>query len=517
MLHRSGLVDRELLLSDSERELTNYLHIFEILLEKAVAQKLALGELIELLENYIAQRALPGGLDSDVQRLEGERQAVQIMTVHRSKGLEADVVFLFGGTSNSGNRDPVCVFHDESGRRVAIGRDQKTEAKMELTREEREEDERLLYVALTRARVKLYLPFFPENSLKAFYGYYKHLNNRLCTLIESDRNGVVAELFDIEEVRESSASVEVANADIKDALANWVPPAGLLDDMHDDDARKVFDDMRERHASLQVLSYTAIRSELELEDFKTSVDAIDPPDIVDLPGGRDVGIFLHEAIEKLDLKSFGEKQDEKNWMARIDVRDLFAATMRRHGVRNPRWLDRGREIVFRSLTSPIAIGAAVLAGGLHVTSGVREMEFTYPIPEAHHRMLGSSGAGAWRVERGYLKGFIDYIFQHEGKTYFADWKSDLLPSYESSAVTEHVQLHYSLQAQIYSVGVVRMLGIRSERDYERFGGLLYVFLRGVGLNGDHTSGIYFTRPTWDEIVSYESRLIATPLVERGAQ
>ncbi len=204
-------------------------------------------------------------------------------------------------------------------------------------------------------------------------------------------------------------------------------------------------------------------------------------------------------------------------MARIDVRDLFAATMRLHGVRNPRWLDRGREIVFRSLTSPIAIGAAVLADGLNVTSGVREMEFTYPIPEAHHRMLGSSGAGAWRVERGYLKGFIDYIFQHEGKTYFADWKSDLLPSYESSAVTEHVQLHYSLQAQIYSVGVVRMLGIRSERDYERFGGLLYVFLRGVGLKGDDTSGIYFTRPTWDEIVSYESSLIATPLVERGAQ
>jgi exodeoxyribonuclease V beta subunit len=437
--------------------------------------------------------------------------------VHRSKGLEADVVFLFGGTSNLANRDPVCVFHDQSGRRVAIGKDQKAEAKKEWTREEREEDERLMYVALTRARVKLYLPFFPANSLKTFSGYYKNLNNRLCTLIESDRSGATgAELFDIEAVRESSATAEGTIAEITGALANWVPPAALIDDTHDNDARTIFDEMRGRHAPLQVLSYTAIRSELELEDFKASVDTLEQPEIADLPGGRDVGIFLHEAIEKLDLKSFGEKPNEKDWMARDDVRDLFVSTMRRHGVGNPRWLDRGREIVFRSLTSPIAIGASVLESGLHVTSGVREMEFIYPIPETHHRMLGSGGNGAWRVERGYLKGFIDYIFQHEGKTYLADWKSDLLPSYESNAVSDHVELHYSLQAQIYSVGVVRMLGIRTERDYEKFGGLLYVFLRGVGLSGDATSGIYFARPTWNEIVNYESNLIATSLDEHGA-
>jgi len=143
--------------------------------------------------------------------------------------------------------------------------------------------------------------------------------------------------------------------------------------------------------------------------------------------------------------------------------------------------------------------------------GVREMEFTYPIPEAHHQLLDRIGDGAWRVEYGYLRGFIDYIFQHEGKTYFADWKSDLLPSYDADALADHVESHYSLQAQIYSVGIVRMLGIRTEVDYhDRFGGLLYVFLRGVGSNPDEGTGIYFARPAWREIVSYESSLIATP-------
>ncbi len=140
------------------------------------------------------------------------------------------------------------------------------------------------------------------------------------------------------------------------------------------------------------------------------------------------------------------------------------------------------------------------------------MEFAYPIPERHHRRLGDAGNGAWTVERGYVKGFIDLVFQRDNLVYFADWKGDLLPSYDPAAVTAHVERHYGLQAVIYALGVVRLLGIRSERDYEsRFGGLLYVFLRGVLPTGDGKSGFYFARPSWSEIVSYESELMTTQI------
>jgi exodeoxyribonuclease V beta subunit len=535
MLHRSGLVDRELLLNDSERDLTDYLHIFEILLEKAVAQKLALGELIELLENYIAKRALPGDEDSDVKRLESESQAVQIMTVHRSKGLEADVVFLFGGTSSSSNRDPIGVFHDDRGRRVAVCKPLKRdEGYDQLKAEEKEEDERLLYVALTRARLKLYLPFYPPGSLKVFSGCYKHLNNRLAALIESEDSNAADELFEVLEADESNGGDADKEANVIDALEDWYPPQELLDESHDHDARKSFEEIRERHAALKMLSYSSIQSErdtaarkgddtisdpIESDDYKVGVDSLEQVDDKgDLRGGRDVGIYLHSTIEKLDLKTFGEYPDEITWMERTDIRDLFANAMRRHGVRDARWLDRGREIVFRSMTSSIALGPTVLEHGLHLTKGVREMEFIFPIPESHHRLLDQIGEGEWRVERGYLRGFVDYIFQHNGKTYFADWKSDLLPSYDVDAVADHVRLHYSLQAQIYSVGIIRMLGIRTESDYhDRFGGLLYVFLRGVGGDAKPESGTYFVRPDWSEIVSYESGLIATSTEGRVTQ
>ena len=98
LVHQSGLVSRELFLSNSERELTNYLHIFEILLEQILKERLSLREVISRLESFLAETALPSGIDSNIQRIESERSAVQIMSVHMSKGLQADVVFLFGGT-----------------------------------------------------------------------------------------------------------------------------------------------------------------------------------------------------------------------------------------------------------------------------------------------------------------------------------------------------------------------------------------------------------------------------------
>ena len=117
------MVSRELFLSNNERELTNYLHIFEILLEQRLKERLSLREVIGRLEAFIAETALPAGIDSNIQRIESERSAVQIMSVHMSKGLQADVVFLFGGTVRPNILTRVWVYHDEKHeRRTTMGK-----------------------------------------------------------------------------------------------------------------------------------------------------------------------------------------------------------------------------------------------------------------------------------------------------------------------------------------------------------------------------------------------------------
>ena len=128
--------------------------------------------------------------------------------------------------------------------------------------------------------------------------------------------------------------------------------------------------------------------------------------------------------------------------------------------------------------------------------------------------LLDEGSGAFAAlgtaQRG-SKGFGRIVeqFRHRGRTYFADWKSDLLDSYGQAAVAAHVADRYLVQAQIYTIGIVRLLRIRDRREYEeRFGGLVYVFLRGVEPRGEGRNGVYFHRPSWNEIVEYEQTLMS---------
>src|SRR5260370_38406080 len=125
----------------------------------------------------------------------------------------------------------------------------------------------------------------------------------------------------------------------------------------------------------------------------------------------------------------------------------------------------GPEIVFNALTSRVALGETLLENGLCRLPNVREMEFAYPIPERHHRRLGDAGNGAWTVERGYVKGFVDLVFQRDNLGYFAGWKGALLPSYDPAAGAAPVERHYGLQAVFHSPVVVRSLRDRSQGGY----------------------------------------------------
>ena len=61
------------------------------------------------------------------------------------------------------------------------------------------------------------------------------------------------------------------------------------------------------------------------------------------------------------------------------------------------------------------------------------------------------------MEKGFVKGFIDFIFEYEGRVYFADWKSDQLLTYQGHDFRHYIEDHYLLQAQLYTLGVVRWL------------------------------------------------------------
>ena len=148
-------MERELFLASNERGVTNISQILEYLQQHIREHGLSLEEALRHLQRLIEDKSTAEE-NSDLLRLESEENAVQLMTMHSSKGLEFPVVFIFGGFSGDPPSEYYC-YHDESGQRVIrlYGRgipeafDEETEA----------ERQRLLYVALTRAGGRLYLPY----------------------------------------------------------------------------------------------------------------------------------------------------------------------------------------------------------------------------------------------------------------------------------------------------------------------------------------------------------------------
>ena len=115
------------------------------------------------------QRWLAGQLgeqdekDEFLLRLESDRLAVNIITMHKSKGLEFEVVFCpftWGGSSlvGPGKKPPGFTFHEQDNRRVFdLGSDLLDTHRNQAEIEQLAENLRLLYVTLTRARQRCYL------------------------------------------------------------------------------------------------------------------------------------------------------------------------------------------------------------------------------------------------------------------------------------------------------------------------------------------------------------------------
>jgi len=270
-------------------------------------------------------------------------------------------------------------------------------------------------------------------------------------------------------------------------LGDWKPPAEML---QLPDNAPVFKALGDRHRGLVVTSY----SRLKMLRGGYRAPLVEPADILEplLPGGSATGIFLHDVLENVDFRVLRLDASLEAWRTRGDVKALFRRAMRRNGI-EPRFLGEAERIVHTALTSPVTLGPHHLGGGFaSIEIEMREVAFVYPYPEADGKL-----------RRGYAKGFVDFVFEVAGMTYFCDWKSDVLPTWDEDALNEHVRRNYTLQAKLYTLALIKMLGIANEKDYAaRFGGLVYCFVRGMP-----SGGIYFEQPSWTTVSTWTDELV----------
>ena len=413
------------------------------------------------------------------------------------------------GGFSSPPADVVRIYH-ESARRVAwVGPLDDANIEERVKTEEREEEQRLMYVALTRAQGRLYVPCAVEDGTstkkkrvrgdpRTLRCPYEPVNRRVVDMAR--RPPPWMSVTDI-----LCGSNPPSDARSDETSKGWTPPEALLTDAKDTGRWTI---LRDRHAAPIVTSYTRMRGADRRRVWTGSTDATKAgpieagadlsgePALTTLRSARATGVFLHEVLERVPLSSFSLSSFEV-WRANEDVSAIFDLAMATHRVENAQ-RDHAERLVWAAYTTRMALpGGASLPRLGSAERLVREMEFVFPIPE---KTLDDPLAAG----RGYIRGSIDLAFEHAGLTYFVDWKSDSLSSYAVGPVDSHVRAHYREQAVLYTLATIKLMGVSTREAYgARFGGLLYCFLRGFGSDGD---GVWSTRPTWDDLRGWEDEL-----------
>ncbi|WP_430996971.1 exodeoxyribonuclease V subunit beta [Klebsiella quasipneumoniae] len=477
-----------------ERRLTDILHISE-LLQEAASQLESEHALVRWLTQHIAEP--DSNAASQQMRLESDKHLVQIVTIHKSKGLEYPLVWL--PFIARFRKQDQAFYHDREtfAAVLDLGQD---EASLELAEAERlAEDLRLLYVALTRAVWHCSLGVAPLSSRKSGNSDF-HLSalGRLLQAGEAmDAAGLAARLADF-----CHGDIELQRPGELD-LTPWQAPAASIPPLSARELqRRIADDWRvTSYSGLQQHGFSGGQDLLPRLDVDAAGvgEVVEDPQLTphQFPRGAAPGTFLHSLFEELDFT----QPVPDGWMAEKLQLSGFDA----------QWAPVLTDWLGGVLKTRLP-GPDIALNQLAARDKQVEMAFYLPIAQlltaerldALIRQYDPLSADTppldFRQVRGMLKGFIDLVFRHEGRYYLLDYKSNWLgedrEAYTRPAMEQAMRAHrYDLQYQLYSLALHRYLRHRlADYDYDRhFGGVIYLFLRGMdGQEGGQ--GIFTTRP-----------------------
>ncbi|RPH21997.1 exodeoxyribonuclease V subunit beta [Buttiauxella warmboldiae] len=515
LIARRQIAENLLATPGGERRLTDILHISELLQQEA-AQTDSEHALVRWLAQQVAEP--DSNASSQQLRLESDRHLVQVVTIHKAKGLEYPLVWLpFIANYRAQNSG---LYHDRSTFSPLLDLSDDEES-LSLAEEERlAEDLRLLYVALTRSVWHCSLgvaPLFKGNRAKK--GASDLHRGALGYLVQKgeaqDAAGLRACLQAL-----ASESMSIEEPRPVDNTP-WQPESSTLPELR---ARVM---KRQVADNWRVTSYSALQQHGSSQALdllpRLDVDAAGGVAVQSeplltphsFPRGAGPGTFLHSLFEGID---FTQPVDEA-WLAKQLTEQGFAE----------QWQPVVSGWLQTILQAPLN-ETGVSLNRLPPQEKQVELEFYLPIETDLQaaqldnlvREYDPLSAGCpplnFRQVRGMLKGFIDLVFRWQGRYYLLDYKSNWLgedsSAYTQQAMAAAMQSHrYDLQYQLYTLALHRYLRHRMpDYDYQsHFGGVIYLFLRGVESNGS-SQGIFATRPA-EPLITRMDALFSAPMGE----
>jgi exodeoxyribonuclease V beta subunit len=233
--------------------------------------------------------------------------------------------------------------------------------------------------------------------------------------------------------------------------------------------------------------------------------------------GSRFGNVLHAALEHVDFAAWS---DWRNGGAPPTQADTLAAALRAEGYADAD-LDDGiaalTPLVGHTLTVALPEGGRLC--DLPVAARRAELEFHFALQptsidallallHAHDVLPQRHAFGLRRRLEGLMTGKIDLTYTAGGRYYLLDYKSNRLPGYDRTGLAQAmVHGEYDLQALIYTLALHRWLRFRlgDAYDYARdFGGVRYLFCRGLDPGNDDARGIHAWTPPVELVTALDA-------------
>ena len=400
---------------------------------------------------------------------ESEHQGgVSIATIHYCKGLEFEVVIcpFLDEMGNELPKKPTFIAVDqekyEHSMELYIPKlysDNQTELQETYKQKEKEENMRLLYVALTRAKSACYIIHFATEIQQM---------PPLSFLINKLKNGSDDNIqYDFETYIDGITSKQ------KPSLA--LPPTEKMTPIFPQGIIK-----RKQLTTYKLISYSHISAKLSQQrdnmqnNYNHTLSSINSDRSF---VGREAGSCIHKILEEIDFCISLDKQEkiisDALLMYGFDDSYKKESIQLIEPLYNCEFNDGNNQFVLPMIDS---------------NHYQREMDFLFfcqNIPYSQEDVVIPMVTP--QKNDGFLiRGFMDQFIQFNNRFYVIDYKTDLLGNqqggYQRRNIEEHIQnYHYNVQCDFYTLAAHLHLKMRlkDNYNYNHFGGMFYVFLRGL--------------------------------------
>lgn len=495
-------VEQKLIQKKRERTLTNLYQLLETL-ALAEQESNTPNALTQWLQTKIqAAQNQDGTQEDDLLRLESDENLLKIVTMHASKGLQYPIVFCPFAFQEKKVRPPKWHTLHKDGQTFLLHKSQLNEDDTEqYDKEQRAEELRLWYVALTRAEQKLTL-YLTDNDKNFFAYLLRYQTNQENSFKEAlstffaKQDPNTTDFYFTTDSPKNSITHQNPNQTTQTYTAKTLPERRFTFIKHTSFTALT---KQTTHTLENEFSHTNPLIDLSELNEESQTFSGSPNHIKYFPAGAKAGVCLHEILEhhRPDASLKEQKQ-------------LIEHTLNKHHFPAEEWCDTILQMVQNTNNTPLTPTLNIAM--LPENQKLNEMGFLF-----HQDDFSLGKIQQWFQEKsrlpeiiiqaarqltfqdiqGYINGFIDlFTYLPEQKNaIIIDYKSNLLNDYDlthiNAAVAQH---HYYLQAFIYAIAVARYLSSRHSPVQQI--SIRYLFLRGL-------DGISDQQGIWQWDIAYQ--------------